>query len=83
MIKNYTSRIDYTKSIDGIKKLLVTAGAQSVIEKYGNGDIVGIAFVFPIDNLAMTFQLPARVDDVKKYLIKFKKLETIYVLDQV
>lgn len=62
------------KSIENVKNLLVNAGAYSVIEKYENKQVSGIAFVFPIDNKAMTFQLPARVECIKKYLIKSENM---------
>lgn len=73
-IKNYSTTVEFEKSIDNVKKLLIAAGAYSVIEKYENREVSGIAFVMPIDNNAMTFQLPARVDDIQKYLIRTRRM---------
>jgi len=73
-LKNYSSTIEYQKSIESIKKLLIEYGAYSVIEKYENKEVSGIAFVMPIDNKAMTFQLPARVSDIKNFLIKTRRM---------
>lgn len=73
-IKNYTSTIEPEVSITNVKKLLINAGAYSVIEKYENKEVSGIAFVFPIDNKAMTFQLPARILEIQKHLIKTEKM---------
>lgn len=81
-IKNYTTTVDYTKSIDAIKKLLIDFGAHSVFEKYENKEISGIAFVIPIDNKSMTFQLPARINEIQNHLIKTRRMGKDYAFKQ-
>lgn len=73
-IKNYTSEVPAEKSIQRIKNLLIDAHARDIIERYDNRVCVGIAFVIPMENRFLTFELPAKIDRVKKHLIKVKRM---------
>jgi lysyl-tRNA synthetase class I len=81
-LKNYTTEVQATKSIDGIEKLLVEFGASNIMKEYDElKPLVGkrcmsISFIVQIDGMKMPFKLPANVSKVAKWLKKKKPNST-------
>lgn len=70
-IKNYTSQVPAATSQARIEKFLVAAGARDIMKRYSEAGICNaIAFVIPVDNKQLTFQLPAKVDPIFNLLMK-------------
>jgi len=75
MIKNYTSMVSASKSVQHIEDRLIAAGAKTVVKMAEKGKLVGVAFVIFVNNRDMSFRLPARIDRVEERLKKeIKKL---------
>lgn len=73
-IKNYSSTIAYTDSINTVKELLIQAHARDILERYENGICVGIAFVIPLYNQHFTFELPARINEITEHFKKNRRM---------
>ena len=69
-IKNYTSEVSMTRSVQKIESCLVRGGAQDILKSYEDGLLTGIAFILQVDGISIPFRLPARVDNVKKFLME-------------
>lgn len=67
-IKNYTSDVPVNRSVFKIEECLVKNGAKDILKTYENGELSGIAFILPVGANVIPFRLPARVDNVKKFL---------------
>lgn len=64
-IKNYTSETPAKQSIAKIEEMIVAAGARSVSKTYnGGGEMTGIKFLLPVNNMQLTFDIDAKVDKV-------------------
>lgn len=72
-IKNYTSSVPIIRSISQIEDRLVEAGATHISKSYNNGKPDGILFQMIQDGIPVTFQLPAKIDSVRKHFIKRQK----------
>lgn len=70
MIKNYTSQVPATRSVQRIEDLLVKHGAKNILKLYDQQKLTGIAFIISIDGRDVPFRLPARVDRVEQRLRK-------------
>jgi len=70
MIKNYTSQVPATRSVQRIEDLLVKHGAKNILKLYDQQKLTGIAFIISIDGRDIPFRLPARVDRVEQRLRK-------------
>jgi hypothetical protein len=70
MIKNYTSQVPATRSVQRIEDLLVKHGSKNILKLYDQQKLTGIAFIISIDGRDIPFRLPARVDRVEQRLRK-------------
>lgn len=69
-IKNYTSTVSAAISISRIEKLLVSAGARDIMKRYNDEQQTsGIAFILPIENRQMTFNLVANIERIYELLL--------------
>lgn len=67
-LKNYTSTVPASKSIDRIEKFLVANGASDISKKFKEGVCVAVSFRMVIEGMPIFFQLPAKVDTCFKVL---------------
>lgn len=63
-LKNYTSSAPVINSINRIEHKLALAGATHIAKTYDGEKPVGMIFQIPIQNIPMTFKLPAKPDNV-------------------
>ena len=59
-IKNYTSSTPVVNSINKIEHRLTSAGATHIAKMYEQERPVGMIFQISINNILMTFKLPAK-----------------------
>ena len=80
MLKNYTSTISVTRSIQHIEDRLVRYGAQKILKTYDSQkNLEGFCFIISLQGKEIPFKLPARVANVEKVLkgnVKRPKKET-------
>ena len=67
-IKNYTSTVPMIKSIGRIEHRLAQAGATHIAKSYLGERPIGIIFQIKVNEISMTFKLPARSDNVYRNL---------------
>jgi hypothetical protein len=70
-IKNYTSQVPSSRSVNRIEELLVMHGAKNILKIYDDARrLTGIAFIMqmPGSGNEMPFKLPAKVDKVEQKL---------------
>lgn len=70
-IKNYTSTVPASRSVNRIEELLVRHGAKNILKIYDNDHrLVSVAFIMIMKDTGneMPFKLPARVDKVESKL---------------
>ena len=73
MIKNYTTTVDVGNTVGQIQKILVKAGANAILNKFGqDGVMESVCFEIETSHGKLTYQLPANIDGVEKCLIKQK-----------
>lgn len=73
-IRNYTSSVPADKSVGNIEKLLVKHGATGIMKEYdGGGNLDSIAFRKLVKGETVSFQLPARVEQVYQLLLRQRK----------
>lgn len=63
-IKNYTSSTPVVNSINKIEHRLTSAGATHIAKMYEQERPVGMIFQISINNIPMTFKLPAKANSV-------------------
>lgn len=68
MVKNYTSQVPASRSVNHIEEQLVKHGAKNILKLYESEKLVGVAFIVSVNGLDMSFRLPARIDRVEKQL---------------
>ena len=68
MVKNYTSQVPASRSVNHIEERLVKHGAKNILKLYESGKLIGVAFIVAVNGSDMSFRLPARVDRVEKQL---------------
>lgn len=77
-LKNYTTEVPASRSIDYIEKLLVEFGATNIMKEYQDlTPLAGkrcssISFIVDMNGQRLPFRLPANVEKVKKWLRKKK-----------
>ena len=68
MIKNYTSSVPSSRSVQHIEDKLVQHGAKNILKLYEDKKLVGIAFIMDLNGQDLPFRLPARIYNVEKML---------------
>lgn len=74
-LKNYTSSVPVINSIGRIEHRLAQAGAMHIAKSYAedkSGRPIGMIFQIMINNVPMTFKLPAKADRVFDHMIKHR-----------
>lgn len=67
-VKNYTSSVPASTSINHIEKLLVDFGAHDINKKFKDKKLVSISFMITESGNTIPFKLPARVEAVEKIM---------------
>lgn len=68
MVKNYTSSVPASRSVQHIEDVLIRNGATLINKMIENGKLCGIAFVVSVNGSDLPFRLPARISNVEKML---------------
>jgi hypothetical protein len=68
MIKNYTSTVAASRSVQHIEDRLVSHGAMNILKLYEEKSLIGIAFILNQNGKQLPFRLPARISNVEKQL---------------
>lgn len=63
-LKNYTSTVPASRSIERIKNVLRKLKVSNINEEYKDGALLGIKFLIDINGSTVVFELPAQVDKV-------------------
>jgi len=69
-LKNYTSSVPVLNSISRIEHRLAQAGAPHIAKSYEGDRPTGMIFQIPVNNMPMTFKLPAKTENVFKYPVQ-------------
>lgn len=74
-IKNYTTKVPVSRSIDEIQQSLVKHGASGVLYEYekGTGRIASLKFMLPVENRQVGFALP----------VQWRKFQQVLINDNV
>jgi hypothetical protein len=69
-LKNYTTKVPASRSVQEIQEMLIKAGASGVSMEYeqGTGRIAGLYFQISFDNKKMSFKLPLQWREAQKVL---------------
>lgn len=74
MLKNYTSSVAVSRSVQHIEDKLVSCGARNILKDYDEkGRISGILFIIEINGRKTPFKLPAKVENVERNLRSMRK----------
>jgi hypothetical protein len=69
-IKNYTSETAASLSIQRIEDMIIGAGARQIAKSYdANGQMTGLKFLLPVNNMQLTFDINAKAELVYKKMI--------------
>lgn len=69
MVKNYTSTVPASRSVQHIEDRLVKHGAKNILKLYNDQKkLEGVAFIIAIDGKDVPFRLPAKISQVEKIL---------------
>lgn len=71
-LKNYTTEVSASRSIDYIERLLVEFGAYNIMKAYEGGRCISMSFIIEVDGMRMPFKLPANAKNVANWLRKKK-----------
>lgn len=69
-LKNYTSSVPVINSIGKIEHKLAQSGATHIAKSYDKERPIGMIFQIPVNNIPMTFKLPAKSDNVYEHMLK-------------
>lgn len=75
-IKNYTSSVPAAQSIQRIETKLMQLGATDINKKIENFQVMSIQFAINIDQRKVLFDLPARVDEIFRFMWEKVKTKT-------
>lgn len=70
MLRNYTSTVAVSRSVQRIEEKLVAFGASDIMKSYDNKTLKAIRFQYLMHGRKVPFELPARVEAVEKVLMK-------------
>lgn len=73
-ILNYTTQIDFEKTISEITKILVRHGATKIVTDYANNVPIGVTFCLVLNGNLVGFSLPAKYDGVLRAMKKDGKV---------
>lgn len=69
MIKNYTSTVPVSRSVQHIEDCLIRHGAKNIMKMYdADKKLESLCFILPVDGKDIPFKLPASVDRVERVL---------------
>ena len=69
MLKNYTSTVPVSRSVQHIEDCLIRHGAKNIMKMYDTDKkLESLCFIMPVDGKEIPFKLPASVDRVEKVL---------------
>lgn len=72
-LKNYTTEVPASRSIENIEKLLVQFGATNTMREYDpQANVAAISFILDMDGMKLPFRLPAKPERVFKWLKRQK-----------
>lgn len=64
-LKNYTTEVSTSKSLEQIERLLIQFGATNIMKEYSpTGACSAISFIILVENMKLPFRLPAKVQEV-------------------
>jgi len=69
-LRNYTSEIPASRSIENIEKLLVDLGCCNLSKFYEEKETAGILFQLMVNSEPLAFKLPCKVDLIYKRMVK-------------
>lgn len=70
-LRNYTTEVPASKSINNIEELLVNFGARNIMKEYSpTGKVEAISFIMEIDNMKLPFRIPGKVKNGYMWLRK-------------
>lgn len=72
-LKNYTSSVPMLNSISKIEFKLAQAGATHIAKSYNEQKPTGMIFQIAVNDVPVTFKLPAKADRVYDVLLKQRK----------
>lgn len=72
-LKNYTSRVPASQSVNYIERKLVEHGARKIQKEYTvDGRLAGIVFALDVSGNEVPFKLPAKVEACEKVLLSMR-----------
>jgi hypothetical protein len=71
-LKNYTTEVPASRSIEYIERLLVEFGATNIMKDYKQGNCAAISFMIEMNGMRLPFRLPAKVNECFLWLKKKK-----------
>lgn len=80
-LKNYTTEVPASRSIDNIERLLMQFGASHIMKEIESGQVVAISFRIlapsaPGESMPIAIKLPAKVSNINKWLQRKRPNQT-------
>lgn len=70
-LKNYTTEVPASRSIENIEKLLVSFGATNIMKEYSpEQKCAAISFIVEMQGMKLPFRLPVKIDRAYLWLKK-------------